>query len=390
MDGVIWYRVAVDLPEAWAGKDLTLDLGAIDDCDETYFNGVQVGAIGTKTANYWQTERKYKVPGKLVKAGRNVIAVRVSDMYGGGGFMAPAPALRNGGESVTLADKTWKSKMEFQADLKKIGARPDPTGSTNVGVRSPHFPSTLYNSMIAPWTVYPIRGAIWYQGESNSGRYEDYMILQPLLINDWRRLWDDPELAFVLTQLAAYQQHRPDRPLKDDFWKELPPGDNNWSKLREVQTATLALPNTGMAVCIDRGNHSDIHPADKQAVGYRLATEAERICYGRTEVSAGPLYKAMKIEGDKIRISFDNVGSGLVAEGGKPTSFAIAGKDGKFVWADAKIDGDTVLVWSDQVKDPIAVRYAWAMYPADANLFNKEGFPASPFRTDQPDYLLYR
>lgn len=390
VDGVIWYRVAVDLPDAWAGKDLTLDLGAIDDCDETYFNGVQVGAIGTKTANYWQTERKYKVPGKLVKAGRNVIAVRVSDMYGGGGFMAPAPALRNGGESVTLADKTWKSKMEFQADLKKIGARPDPTGSTNVGVRSPHFPSTLYNSMIAPWTVYPIRGAIWYQGESNSGRYEDYMILQPLLINDWRRLWDDPELAFVLTQLAAYQQHRPDRPLKDDFWKELPPGDNNWSKLREVQTATLALPNTGMAVCIDRGNHSDIHPADKQAVGYRLATEAERICYGRTEVSAGPLYKAMKIEGDKIRISFDNVGSGLVAEGGKPTSFAIAGKDGKFVWADAKIDGDTVLVWSDQVKDPIAVRYAWAMYPADANLFNKEGFPASPFRTDQPDYLLYR
>ena len=157
---------------------------------------------------------------------------------------------------------------------------------------------------------------------------------------------------------------------------------------REVQTATLAIPNTGMAVAIDIGDPFDIHPSDKQTLAYRMAREAERIAYGSKTVSAGPLYKSMEIKDGKVYLSFDNVGSGLVANGGELASFAIAGKDGKFVWAKAKIDGDEVVVWSDAVKEPVAVRYAWSSYPGNANLYNKEGFPASPFRTDQPDYLL--
>ena len=214
------------------------------------------------------------------------------------------------------------------------------------------------------------------------------MVLLPLLIQDWRKKWNNPEMPFLFVQLAAFERHSPKNPGPADFWVNRQPADNNWSKLREVQTATLAIPNTGMAVAIDIGDPFDIHPSDKQTLAYRMAREAERIAYGSKTVSAGPLYKSMEIKDGKVYLSFDNVGSGLVANGGELASFAIAGKDGKFVWAKAKIDGDEVVVWSDAVKEPVAVRYAWSSYPGNANLYNKEGFPASPFRTDQPDYLL--
>ena len=390
VDGVMWFRRTMDIPAAWAGKDLQLFLGTIDDCDETYFNGVKVGSIGTETPEYWAKARKYTIPGKLVRVGRNVIAVRVSDMFGDGGLMGPANTVylrlaSSPDGKISLADN-WKSKLEFKVDLAKIGARPEPPSLT--GGRDSHFPATLYNSMIAPWTVYPIRGVIWYQGESNSGRYKDYMILHPLLIKDWREKWNNPEMPFLFVQLAAFERHSPKQPGPADFWVNRKPSDSNWPKLREVQTATLAIPNTGMAVAIDIGDPFDIHPADKQTLAYRMAREAERIAYGSKAVSAGPLYKSMKIRDGKVILSFDNVGSGLVANGGELASFAIAGKDGKFVWAQAKIDGDNVVVWSDSVKNPVAVRYAWSGYPGNANLYNKEGFPASPFRTDQPDYLL--
>ena len=391
-DGVIWFRRTVDIPAAWAGKDLQLFLGAIDDCDETYFNGVKVGAIGTETPEYWSKERKYTIPGKLVRVGRNVIAVRASDMFGDGGLLGPSNTvylrLASTPEGKISLANGWKSKMEFKADLAKIGARPEPPMLSTTAGRASHFPATLYNSMIAPWTIYPIRGVIWYQGESNAGRYEDYMILHPLLIQDWRKKWNNPEMPFLFVQLAAFERHSPKNPGPADFWVNRQPADNNWSKLREVQTATLAIPNTGMAVAIDIGDPFDIHPSDKQTLAYRMAREAERIAYGSKTVSAGPLYKSMEIKDGKVYLSFDNVGSGLVANGGELASFAIAGKDGKFVWAKAKIDGDEVVVWSDAVKEPVAVRYAWSSYPGNANLYNKEGFPASPFRTDQPDYLL--
>lgn len=391
-DGIFWYRRTVTIPAEWAGKELTLSLGAIDDCDETFFNGEKVGATGTSTPNYWSVPRVYKIPGKLVKAGANTIAVRVADMYSNGGMMGPEPLLYlqlgNDKNDRIRLNGAWKYKVEFKIDTQKLGTRPTPPDDLSISQSSPHFPATLYNSMVAPWTVYPIRGVIWYQGESNAGAYEEYMKLHPLLIQDWRNKWNNPEMPFLFIQLAAFERHSPSKPGPADFWKNRQPSDSSWPKLREVQTATLAIPNTGMAVAIDVGNPFDIHPADKQTLGYRLGKEAERICYGSREISAGPLYERMTVEGNKVRLFFKNTGSGLVAKDGAPASFAIAGKDGNFVWADAKIDGDTVLVWSDKVKEPVEVRYAWAGYPGNANLYNKEGFPASPFRTAKPDYLL--
>lgn len=391
-DGIFWYRRTVTIPAEWAGKELTLSLGAVDDCDETFFNGEKVGATGTSTPNYWSVPRVYKIPGKLVRAGANTIAVRVADMYSNGGLMGPEPLLYlqlgNDKNDRIRLNGAWKYKVEFKIDTQKLGTRPTPPDDLSISQSSPHFPATLYNSMVAPWTVYPIRGVIWYQGESNAGAYEEYMKLHPLLIQDWRNKWNNPEMPFLFIQLAAFERHSPSKPGPADFWKNRQPSDSSWPKLREVQTATLAIPNTGMAVAIDVGNPFDIHPADKQTLGYRLGKEAERICYGSREISAGPLYERMTVEGNKVRLFFKNTGSGLVAKDGAPASFAIAGKDGNFVWADAKIDGDTVLVWSDKVKEPVEVRYAWAGYPGNANLYNKEGFPASPFRTAKPDYLL--
>lgn len=391
-DGIFWYRRTVTVPAEWAGKELTLSLGAIDDCDETFFNGEKVGATGTSTPNYWSVPRVYKIPGKLVKAGANTIAVRVADMYSNGGMAGPEPLfylqLGNDKNDRIRLNGAWKYKVEFKIDTQKLGTRPTPPNDLSLTQNHPYFPATLYNSMIAPWTVYPIRGVIWYQGESNAGAYEEYMKLHPLLIQDWRNKWNNPEMPFLFIQLAAFERHSPSKPGPADFWKNRQPSDSSWPKLREVQTATLAIPNTGMAVAIDVGNPFDIHPADKQTLGYRLGKEAERICYGSREISAGPLYERMTVEGNKVRLFFKNTGSGLVARDGAPTSFAIAGKDGNFVWADAKIDGNTVLVWSDKVKEPVEVRYAWAGYPGNANLYNKEGFPASPFRTAKPDYLL--
>ncbi len=390
IDGVVWYRKKLTVPEGWAGKELTLALGAVDDCDVTYVNGEKIGATGTDTPQYWSFKRVYKIPADKVKAGALVIAVRVSDYYGGGGLTGPKNEMLlypTADKAAALAlDGGWKGKLEVAVDMAKIGARPNPASAS--GPASANFPATLYNSMIAPWTVYPIRGAIWYQGESNAGAFEDYMTLHPLLIRDWRRVWNDPEFPFLFVQLAAFQKHSPKARLADDFWKAEQPSDNAWSKLREVQTATLNVPFTGMAVAIDIGDHSDIHPTKKFEVGYRLAKEAERICYGSKEITAGPLYEKMAVEGGKIRLSFANVGGGLVAKDGEPQAFAIAGADGKFVWAKAAIEGENVVVWSDAVKEPTMVRYAWSMFPGNANLYNKEGFPASPFRTDQPAYLL--
>ncbi len=392
LDGAVWFRYTVDIPAAWSGRELVLSLGAIDDCDETYFEGEKVGATGSDIPNHWSVNRNYRIPARLVKTGASVIAVRVIDMYLDGGMMGPAERLylhpvNEAANKISLAGE-WKTKLEFRADAKKIGNRPNPPGNINTGVKSPNFPATLYNAMIAPWTEYTIRGAIWYQGESNAGAYQDYMTLFPLLIQDWRARWNNPELAFIFVQLAAFEKHQPKEPQAADFWEKRQPVDSAWPKLREVQTATLNLPYTGMAVTIDIGDAFDIHPADKQTVGFRLAKEAERIVYGNKEVTAGPLYKSMKIENGRIRLTFDNVGGGLVAKGGFPTSFAIAGKDGNFVWAKAEIDGKTIVVRADSVKEPVAVRYAWASWPGNANLYNKEGFPASPFRTDMPDYLL--
>ena len=214
------------------------------------------------------------------------------------------------------------------------------------------------------------------------------MILHPLLIQDWRNRWNDQNMPFIFAQLSAYEKHNPWKPIALQTLKALPPRESAFAELRETQTATLNIPLTGMAVTIDIGDHSDIHPANKQDVGYRMAQEAKRLVYGCKDITSGPMFKSMQLENGRIRINFTNTGKGLLVKGDKLNCFAIAGKDGKFVWANAKLDGGSVIVWSDEVKEPANVRYAWAGFPVEPNLYNKEGFPACPVRTDMPDYLL--
>lgn len=388
-DGVIWVRRTFNVPADWANKNLTLTIGSIDDCDQTFFNGELIGSTGSDVPLYWSVQRVYTIPGKLVKAGANTIAIRVIDYAFTGGVngqitLAPADDKT---KKIDLAGP-WYRRIEFAIDAKSIPERPNVSPAIHGDVKSPNFPATLYNSMVAPWTVYPMRGIIWYQGESNAGNAQDYMVLHQLLIKNWRTLWNDPEFGFFFVQLAGFEKHSPKSRLPDDFWKGREPRDPAWAKLREVQTATLNVPNTGMAVTIDIGDHSDIHPTNKQDVGLRLAKEAERVMYGMNIVSSGPMFEKMQVENGKIRIYYKNIGSGLVAKGGALGQFAIAGADGKFVWAKAAIDGSTVVVESEQIKSPAHVRYAWDTYPVEANLYNKEGFPACPFRTDEPNYLL--
>jgi len=261
----------------------------------------------------------------------------------------------------------WKRAVEkAKAEGGKIPRRP----GAPFGPGHPHSPAGLYNAMIAPLIPYGIGGAIWYQGESNASRAYQYRKLFGCMIQNWRKDWGQGKFPFLFVQLANFMAVKAE------------PADSAWAELREAQLMTLALPNTGMAVIIDIGEADDIHPKNKQDVGKRLALWALARSYGKELVYSGPIYKSMEIDGEKIILHFDHVGGGLVAGPDEPLKgFAIAGADRKFVWADAKIDGDSVVVSSDEVSTPVAVRYAWADNPV-CNLYNKEGLPASPFRTD--------
>lgn len=356
-DGIVWFRKDFELESTLAGKPATINFGAIDDNDETYINGMLVG----KTNNY-AANRNYMIGEGVLKAGKNTIVVKVTDTGGGGGFSGTAKDLylATGSEQVSLAG-AWMYKgavVSTQYDVKDTGPN--------------SFPSQLYNAMVAPLIPYAIKGAIWYQGESNTHEADAYRVLFPAMINDWRNKWHN-DFPFVWVQLANFMQ-----PVAT-------PAPSNWAALREAQHQTLAVSRTGEAVAIDIGEANDIHPKNKQDVGYRLALAALKVAYGKDLVYSGPVFKTMKVNGNAVSLEFTNEGSGLQAKGDKYgylRGFAIAGSDQRFVWAKAYIEGDTVIVFSDQVKDPVAVRYAWGNNPDDANLFNKEGLPASPFRTD--------
>jgi sialate O-acetylesterase len=370
IDGSVWFRKQIEIPAAWAGKDLTLSLGPIDDFDVTYFNGQKVGSVGEDVANFWQAPRRYTVPGNMVAAGEATIAVRVFDHFGGGGIYGEArqmfitPANDADAKPISLTG-AWLYQVERGIDtgIRKAPADGDPT-------KSAWLPSGLYNAMIHPLVPLTMRGAIWYQGESNAGRAFQYRTLLPTMIADWRKAFANDDLAFGIVQLANFQTEQADAN-----------NTSGWAELREAQTMTAAQPHNGMAVIIDIGDAKDIHPKNKQDVGKRLALWAEHDVYGKDVVYSGPMYKAMKIEGAKIRLSFDHIGGGLLAKGDKLTGFAIAGDDQQFVWADAVIDGDTIVVSSPDVTSPVAVRYGWGNNPP-CNLYNKADLPASPFRTD--------
>lgn len=358
-DGVVWFRKKIMIPADLSGKDLQLSLGPVDDNDITWFNGTEVGRT-----EGWDKKRTYKIPGKLVKSGENVIAVRVLDGSGGGGIYGDEKQLSliaSSGKTVPLAGD-WLYAVAM--DNGAIPAMPQsPEGPNRVTV--------LYNAMIHPFIKYAIKGAIWYQGESNADRAYQYRELFPLMIADWRKSWGNSDFPFYFVQLANFRE------VKDQ------PEESAWAELREAQLMTLAVPNTGMAVAIDIGEANDIHPKNKQEVGRRLALIALAKVYKEDIAFSGPVYQSHKTEGNKITLTFDHTNGGLKPGSGTVLKgFAIAGSDKKFYWADAEIAGNTVVVTSPQVANPVAVRYAWANNPI-CNLNNGAGLPASPFRTDE-------
>jgi len=356
-DGVVWFRRELKLPEGWKGQDLILNLGPIDDEDDTWFNGERLGGEST-----WDAPRRYTIPGSLVRPGVNLVTVRVVDGGDEGGICGRPEELRleKGAAPPRSLAGPWRYRVGLDAaSLPPLPLAPD----------DPNLPTVLHNAMLAPLAPFSIRGVIWYQGEANTSRAFQYRSLFPALIQDWRALWDRDDLPFYFVQLASFMAVEPE------------PGESEWAELREAQLATLALPHTGMAVAVDVGDAEDVHPKNKQAVGNRLARIALNRVYGRPIVHSGPTYRAMELEDDRVRVSFDHAAGGLEARHGALKGFAVAGEDRRFRWARAIIERDSVLVWSPEVPRPVAVRYAWAANPV-CNLFNSAGLPASPFRTD--------
>ncbi len=438
---VVWLRREFDLPAAWSGKDLTLHLGPVDDRDTTYINGAPVGGL-----NDYAAPRDYKVPAALLKPGRNVLAVRVLDTGGAndtGGLTGKADALKieavgDPAPAVPLAGP-W---------LVKVGAPiPADDPAPVVPGTDQNAPTTLYNGMVSPLVPFGLKGAIWYQGESNAGRGKQYQTLLPALISDWRKRFGVGDFPFLVVQLANFDP---------DLARHTQPGESGWAEVREAQLLTAEhLPRVGIAVTDDIGEAGDIHPKNKQEVGRRLALAAEALAYDKPVEYGGPLYQSLTVEGNKIRLKFTHLGGGLVAKeldlgaalvksaeaaksapapvqaaktaaavgaakavkaveaasvtvksaaitdekpaektpvkaaaknaaeknaAEKLLGFAGAGADGVFVWADARIDGDTVLVSSPTVPQPTDVRYGWADSPV-CNLYSKADLPAPPFRT---------
>ncbi len=358
-DGAGWFRMSVNVPKSQLGKDLVLSVAPPDDADQTWFNGVKVGE-----SKEWKVVRKYKIPAKLVKEGKNIITVRLLDFQGDGGFMGTK-------DDFTLSSADgWSVNYAGEA-LFALGYNKQDVKTLPLALGNPNIPTVLYNAMLKPIIPYSIKGAIWYQGESNVGKAYLYRTLFPAMITDWRKQWQQGDFPFLFVQLANYLQRNAE------------PMEDAWSELREAQLFALKLPNTGMAVTIDIGDGNDIHPANKQDVGLRLAFNARAKVYGEKISFSGPIYQSMQIDAGKIIVAFDHIYEGLKAsDGGKLKGFAIAGEDKKFVWADAEVVEGKLVVSSPKVKNPVAVRYAWSPNP-ECNLVNSVNLPASPFRTDK-------
>ena len=360
LDGVVWYRREIDMPASMTGKAARVFLGRIVDADELYINGRLVGRT-----TYQYPQRRYAVPADVLKAGRNTFVVRVTNSGGKGGFVPDKPYCIVAGTDTVDLKGTWQYK---------VGTAYQPTSGDNNTTRpviAQNQPTALYNAMVAPAIDYAIKGFCWYQGESNAGRPQTYETLQTTLIADWRSHWNQGPLPFLYVQLPGFMDY------------VYHPTNSNWALLREAQLHTLSVPNTAMVVAIDLGEWNDIHPDNKKDVGERLALAARHAAYNEAIVYSGPLYQSAVIDGNKIVVSFTHTGSGLITNDGEDVSeFAVAGPDKKFVWAKARLRGNQVLVWSNEVPEPRYVRYAWADNPVNPNLYNKEGLPASPFRTD--------
>jgi sialate O-acetylesterase len=359
MDGIAWYRLAFDVDSARAANGATLEMAAVDDDDITWLNGTEIGRT-----NGYNVRRAYRVPDGTLHPGRNLLAVRVADGGGGGGI--------NGAVSLRFADGTtrslagqWKFKVgavSFHADGQLLNK----------------IPTITYNRMIHPILPFAIKGVLWYQGESNANNVQQakaYRGQLQSLITGWRAEFSSAQGPFPFFWIQLPNYNRAD---------SVPPTDAGWATIRESMQAALALPNTGQVVTIDLGGMPpDLHPRNKQDVGARLARVVRKVAYGQTVVASGPTYRSHAMLGDTAVVTFANVASGLRMHGDSLGGFAIAGADRRWVWASARIDGSRVLVWSATVGKPVAVRYAWADNPERANLYNSEGLPAAPFRTDK-------
>ncbi len=357
-DGIVWFKKTVNISSSLAKKAAVLHLGPIDDQDATWVNGVKVGAT-----EVFNSDRAYAIPAGLLKEGENVISIRVLDTGGAGGLYGKPEQLKLAVEGETIAlDGDWKYKDT--ANLTKTSPMPFTVND------NPNVVTVLYNGMIAPIVPFGVKGAIWYQGESNAGRAYQYRTLLPTMIQDWRSRFGVGAFPFFIVQLANYQA------------RQTVPSDDGWAELREAQLMTAdTVRNSGIAVTTDIGDAADIHPTNKQEVGRRLGLNALALTYHNKVEYSGPTYVGMTSKDGQVKLKFKHADGGLVAQGDKLEGFAIAGEDNKFHWADAKISGDSVLLTSSEVKNPTSVRYAWHINPI-GNLYNKAGLPASPFRTD--------
>lgn len=365
---VMWFRLTVALPAAVRGKALTLHLGAVDKHDIAYVNGVEVGRTGSGfDETVWAQHREYNIPAELTRGGELVIAVRAYSFRFHGGLIGPAAAMRlvvagdESGAAIPLAGD-WRYRIEHNLGLVQ----------PLMGQGQPNSPYMLFENMIKPLLPVGIAGAIWYQGESNAGKATEYRQLLRDLIEDWRFHFGIGDFPFGIVQLPNWQSPQTFQP------------DSDWARFREAQQDALALPGTGLVVTLDAGDADDIHPKDKRTVGHRLAQWALARVYGRAVVPGGPLYRGHRLEGNKVRILFDQAGDGLaLRDGDRVRTLVIAGKEGDFLPAESAIEGGSLLVWHTDISNPVSVRYAWADNPAGANLINTAGFPAGTFQTNR-------
>jgi sialate O-acetylesterase len=357
LNGVVWYRKEIELDSSAINNSVKLSLGKIDDDDETYVNGIWVGS--TKS---WEEKRNYHVPAGVFKPGKNLIAVRVEDTGGDGGFY---------GDSVNVNLKTDIGIIPLGNGWHFRVAKIADSGS---GVSPNDYPGLLYNAMINPLIPYAIQGVLWYQGEANANRAYQYRTAFPLMITDWRQHWGEGNFPFYFVQLASFNAGNGNSEQ-----------GSSWAELREAQTYALSLPATGMSVTADIGESNDIHPKNKKDVGLRLSAIALNSIYDKPMEYSGPVYESMSIQGNKAVINFTHTGSGLMVKDkyGYIRGFEIAGSDHRFHYAKAYLENNKVVVYADEVSSPVSIHYAWSDDNGDANLYNFEDFPAVPFRTDQ-------
>ena len=383
--GAVWIRKEITLPKQTGNLAFYMN---IDGIESVYWNGKKITETTFQSYDGPQIRNSsaYQIPLNDILEGKNVLSFRLYEP------LSPAKFTGNTKLGQMTLDGEWLAKAEYEFPAPPTD-KPTPKPLPGGGLIAPqNFGASLYNGMINPLIPYAIRGVIWYQGESNANRAVDYRIAFPLMISDWRNQWQRGDFSFYFCQLANFKD------------KVNQPTDQNWPLLREAQEKAFALPNTGEAILIDVGESADIHPRNKKDPGERLARVALAKDYGQKIPYAGPMYDSVKIDGAKAIVRFKNAETGLVARplpetysveslknktaplvrnspGSELEGFAICGEDKKWYWADAKIAGDTVIVTSDKVPAPVAVRYAWADNPT-CNLYNGADLPASPFRTD--------